>query len=60
MTKQKFITLEQASEIYQMSVAALRRRIDEGQLPAYKPGKSILLKPEEVDLFMQRKKIKAS
>jgi hypothetical protein len=56
----KYITLAQASEIYQMSESALRRRIDEGVLPAYKPSRAILVDPRELELFIKKTRVVAS
>ncbi|WP_431603675.1 helix-turn-helix domain-containing protein [Corynebacterium accolens] len=43
------ITLQQASDTTQLSVRTLRRYIAEGRLTAYRAGRSIRLKPEDVD-----------
>lgn len=43
------ITLQQASENTQLSVRTLRRYIAAGELTAYRAGRSIRLKPEDVD-----------
>jgi hypothetical protein len=43
------ITLQQASENTQLSVRTLRRYIAAGDLTAYRAGRSIRLKPEDVD-----------
>jgi excisionase family DNA binding protein len=53
----KYITLEQASEISQIPVSTLRKRITEGVLPAYKPGRGILIDPRDLDLLIKRSKV---
>ena len=45
----KALTLEQAAEQWQISPRTLRRRIAEGRLTAYRHGRAIRLKPEDVD-----------
>lgn len=45
----KALTLEQAAEQWQVSPRTLRRRIAEGRLTAYRDGRAIRLKPEDVD-----------
>lgn len=45
----KVLTLEQAAERWQVSTRTLRRRIAEGRLTAYRHGRAIRLKPEDVD-----------
>lgn len=42
-------TIEQASDYTQLSTRTLRRYIAEGRLTAYRAGRSIRLKPEDVD-----------
>ena len=46
---QQLITLQQASDKTQLSVRTLRRYIAEGRLTAYRAGRAIRLKPEDVD-----------
>lgn len=48
-TGAKALTLEQAAERWQVSTRTLRRRIAEGRLTAYRHGRAIRLKPEDVD-----------
>jgi excisionase family DNA binding protein len=53
----KYLTLEQASDIYAIPVSTLRKRIDERRLVATKPGRNVLIKIEEMELFMKKSKI---
>ena len=45
----RLITLQQAADSTQLSVRTLRRYIAAGELTAYRAGRSIRLKPEDVD-----------
>lgn len=46
---QAYETVSQASERAQIGERTLRRYIAEGRLTAYRAGRSIRLKPEDVD-----------
>lgn len=43
------ITIPQAAELYQVGERTLRRHIAQGTLVAYRLGRSIRLRPEDVD-----------
>ena len=45
----RLITLQQAADSTQLSARTLRRYIAEGRLTAYRAGRAIRLKPEDVD-----------
>ena len=45
----RLITLQQAADSTQLSARTLRRYIAEGRLTAYRAGRTIRLKPEDVD-----------
>ncbi|OAA17316.1 hypothetical protein Caferm_04625 [Corynebacterium afermentans subsp. afermentans] len=47
--KPRMITIPQAAELYQVGERTLRRYIAEGQLVAYRLGRSIRLRPEDVE-----------
>jgi len=49
-----YITLKQASEQTQIPVKTLRKKISLGLLPAYKPGRSILIDPKELEVFVRK------
>lgn len=49
MTRPKMLTIEQVSELTQLSPRTIRRHIAEGRLVAYRAGRLIRLKPEDVD-----------
>ena len=46
---QAYETVSQASERVQIGERTLRRHIAEGRLTAYRAGRAIRLKPEDVD-----------
>lgn len=50
----KYMTLVQASEHCQIPVKTLRTKIRLGLLPAYKPGKCILIDPKELEVFIRK------
>lgn len=54
----KYMTLVQASEQCQIPVKTLRTKIRLGLLPAYKPGKCILIDPRELEVFIRKAKKK--
>lgn len=52
--KPRMITIPQAAELYQVGERTLRRYIAEGNLVAYRLGRSIRLRPEDVDNLFTR------
>lgn len=52
----QYWTIEQASDYTQLSDRTLRRFIAEGHLTAYRAGRAIRLKPEDVDAIFTRVK----
>lgn len=52
---EKFMNLEEASAFLGgMSVNAIRKKIREGLLPAYKPGRSVLVLEEDLITLARR------
>lgn len=47
--KPRMITISQAAEEWQVGERTLRREIAEGRLTAYRLGRAIRLRPEDVD-----------
>ncbi|QPK79263.1 excisionase family DNA-binding protein [Corynebacterium lizhenjunii] len=45
----RYLSLKEAAEYSALSVRTLRRHIAEGRLVAYRAGRTIRLKPEDVD-----------
>lgn len=52
----KYMTLNEAAEYSHIPARTLRHKIHLKVLPAYKPGKSLLIDPKELDLFIKRGK----
>lgn len=50
----KYLTLEKASELSHIPIKTLRAKIALGLLPAYKPGRSILIDEKELELFIKK------
>lgn len=58
MTAQgRWLSTKEASEILGVNLRTLYRFIDEGELPAYKFGRVIRLKDEDVNLFIEQARI---
>lgn len=56
-TKQKYLTIDEAAERSRIPVSTLRKRIAEGRLLAYKPGRHLLVDASELELFIKRTKV---
>ncbi len=54
----KYLTLEQASEYCHISAKTLQTKIRLGLLPAYKPGRSLLIDQKELEIFIRKNKKK--
>lgn len=52
----KYMTLTEAAEYSHIPARTLRHKIRLKALPAYKPGKSLLIDPKELDLFIKKGK----
>lgn len=50
----KYLTLEQASDYCQIPAKTLQTKIRLGLLPAYKPGRSLLVDQHELDIFIRK------
>lgn len=50
----QYWTLEQAADYTQLSTRTLRRRIADGSLTAYRHGRTIRLKPQDIDTLFTR------
>lgn len=50
----RMITVSQAAELYQIGERTLRREIAEGRLVAYRFGRLLRLRPEDVDNLFTR------
>ena len=49
-----YVTIEEASEIVRMPVKTLREKQKQGLVRAYKPGKRLLFKVQDLHLFIKR------
>lgn len=52
------IDLEEAAQRLGLSVSTVRRLVRDGELTAYRIGKQIRLRPEEVDAFVNANAIR--
>lgn len=52
----KYLTLKEASQVYNIPVSTLRKRIDEKKIAASKPGRDVLILISEMELFMKKSK----
>jgi excisionase family DNA binding protein len=53
----KYMTIEEASEYSRVPVSSLRKKISDGDLPAFKPGKSLLIDIKDLEMFIRKAKI---
>jgi excisionase family DNA binding protein len=53
----KYMTLEEASEYSRIPVSSLRKKINDGELAAFKPGKSVLIDIKDLEIFIKRAKV---
>lgn len=47
-------TVKQASEKLGVCTKTIRRRINDGSLPAYRVGKALRIKDEDIDTYIQQ------
>ena len=59
MTTEKsgFLTLRQAADFAHVGESTLRRKIKEGDLNAYRPGKHLLIDPKDLEKFIKKSKV---
>ena len=50
----EFLTIEEVAQEIRISVAAVRKRIKEGLLRAYRPGKRVLVRRADLEIFLKR------
>jgi excisionase family DNA binding protein len=58
MKTKKYLTLAEAVTYSNIPHSTLRRKIRMGLLPAYKPGKCVLVEQKELDAFIKKAKQK--
>jgi excisionase family DNA binding protein len=56
-TQIKYMTLDEASDLCRIPVSSLRKKVYAGEIPAYKPGKCILIDIKDLEVFMKRNKV---
>ena len=49
-----YLTIEEAAEMIKMPVGTLREKQRQGLVKAYKPGKRLLFKVQDLHLFIKR------
>ena len=54
---EQYIGIEEASKLIHMPVSTIREKVNQGILPAYKPGKALLFLPSELRQFVTRFKV---
>lgn len=51
---ERFLTVEEVSELLQMPKSTVYQKVSEGLIRTYKPGKKILFDPADVRAFVDR------
>ena len=51
---ERFLTIEEVSDILQMPKSTVYQKVSEGQIRTYKPGKKILFDPEDVRTYVKK------
>lgn len=57
MSDKKYLTLKEASEQFHIPISTLRKRIEEGRVPKYKPGRNILVDAKDIELLIKRSRV---
>ena len=63
MTDQKakpYYTIRDLAELLQVSGMTIRRRMDAGDLPYYKIGDAVRFRPEDVEAFLDARRVNHS
>lgn len=53
----RWLTLDEAFEMSNVTIKSLRKAIGNGTLPAYKPGKRVLIDVKDLESFIKRAKL---
>jgi excisionase family DNA binding protein len=53
----KWLTLEQIAEYLQMSTSSIYKMAQAGKIPAYKIGRQWRFKKEEIDTWVEKRKV---
>ncbi len=54
----KWLTLEQIAEYLQMSISSIYKMAQSGKIPSYKVGRQWRFKKEEIDKWVEKRKVK--
>jgi excisionase family DNA binding protein len=54
MIEQAYLTIEQVAEYLHMTTKSVQRKVQSGEIKAYKPGKRLLFKLEEIEKWIKR------
>ncbi len=57
ITMDKWLTLEQIAEYLQMSTSSIYKMAQAGKIPAYKVGRQWRFKKEEIDAWVEKRKV---
>lgn len=55
-----YVTLEEASGLSHVAVNTLRKKIKLGLIPAFKPGKKVLILRRDLELYIKRTKLNSA
>lgn len=55
--EERLFSLEEVAERLGVSERTVRRWIKAGDLPAYKPGREYRIKPDDLDEFLEERKV---
>ena len=57
MIRDKLLTMDEAADLAKCSYHTIHRAIKKGDLPAYKPGKNVLVLEEDLSTWFKSKRI---
>jgi len=57
LSMNKWLTLEQIAEYLQMSTSSIYKMAQVGKIPAYKVGRQWRFKKEEIDAWVEKRKV---
>lgn len=57
MTMDKWLTLEQIAEYLQMSASSIYKMAQAGKIPVYKVGRQWRFRKEEIDAWVEKRKV---
>ncbi len=57
MVEHRYLTLEDATSILPVAAITLRRAIKAGELPAYRFGRRLLIRPSDLDVWIESRRV---